>query len=104
MGRYKKISQLFSQTYTKFAPELKKQTCQGRARKEESILFFFFFLNKRLHVMNTSYSTFKKEENFKSEKYLFRNPNIKSSGARGSESDFTLDLASAKFWHHIYYL
>lgn len=56
--------------------------------------------------MNTSYPTwkFKKEENFKSEKYLFRNTNIKCSGARGSESDFTLDFASAKFWHRIYYL
>lgn len=55
--------------------------------------------------MSTSYPTlkFKKEENFKREKYLFRNSNIKSSGAWGRESDFTLDFASAKFWHHIYY-
>lgn len=49
--------------------------------------------------MSTSYPTlkFKKEDNFKSEKYLFRNSYIKSSDAQGSKSDFTLDFASAKF-------
>lgn len=37
----KNTSALSSNLYTKFTPELKKQTCQGKTRK---VFFFFFFL------------------------------------------------------------
>lgn len=76
----------FLKSYTEFVPELKRQSCQERARKEEDILFLYtFFFNKRLYVMNVNIlypkPKFKKLENFRSKKYSFRNSNIKPSDA-----------------------